>query len=299
MDYLNVYREMISLRGLTDHTVKSDSTYIRSYLDYLHTLLHKQPEDASWDELRDFIRWLQKERALSDRTINHCISQLRFFTMYVLHKPWDPTQLPMRKFDSFLPFVPTQKEAELFISTLSDLKPKAMVALMYSAGLRVGEVCSLRYRDIQRKNMRIHIAHSKNRSDRYAVLSQKALDILTDYWFAYGRPSGWLFPKQTDPSRPIDTFYITRHMRAHEESLVWEPRLTCHSFRHAFGTHLYENGTDLLTIKNLMRHKSLYSTLLYIHPAPSQSRNVLSHFDRIGRASIEYLPDPNDLAGFV
>ena len=176
MDYLNVYRGMISLRGLTDHTVKSYSTYIRSYLDYLHTLLHKQPEDVSWDELRDFIRWLQKERALSDRTINHCISQLRFFTMYVLHKPWDPTQLPMRKFDSFLPFVPTQKEAELFISTLSDLKPKAMVALMYSAGLRVGEVCSLHYRDIQRKNMRIHIAHSKNRSDRYAVLSQKALD---------------------------------------------------------------------------------------------------------------------------
>lgn len=86
MDYLNVYREMISLRGLTDHTVKSYSTYIRSYLDYLHTLLHKQPEDVSWDELRDFIRWLQKERALSDRTINHCISQLRFFTMYVLHK---------------------------------------------------------------------------------------------------------------------------------------------------------------------------------------------------------------------
>ena len=176
MDYLNVYREMISLRGLTDHTVTSYSTYIRSYLDYLHTLLHKQPEDVSWDELRDFIRWLQKERALSDRTINHCISQLRFFTMYVLHKPWNPTQLPMRKFDSFLPFVPTQKEAELFISTLSDLKPKAMVALMYSAGLRVGEVCSLHYRDIQRKNMRIHIAHSKNRSDRYAVLSQKALD---------------------------------------------------------------------------------------------------------------------------
>lgn len=74
MDYLNVYREMISLRGLTDHTVTSYSTYIRSYLDYLHTLLHKQPEDVSWDELRDFIRWLQKERSLSDRTINHCIS---------------------------------------------------------------------------------------------------------------------------------------------------------------------------------------------------------------------------------
>ena len=101
MDYLKTYREMISLRGLTDHTVKSYSTYIRSYLDYLQTILHKQPDDVSWDELRGFIRWLQKDRSLSDRTINHCISQLRFFTMSVLHKPWDPTQLPMRKFDSY------------------------------------------------------------------------------------------------------------------------------------------------------------------------------------------------------
>lgn len=87
MDYLKVYREMISLRGLTDHTVTSYSTYIRSYLDYLQDILLKQPEDVSWAELRDFILWLQKERSLSDRTINACISQLRFFTIYVLHKP--------------------------------------------------------------------------------------------------------------------------------------------------------------------------------------------------------------------
>ncbi|MFQ9386168.1 MAG: tyrosine-type recombinase/integrase [Coprococcus phoceensis] len=80
-----------------------------------------------------------------------------------------------------------------------------MISLMYSAGLRVGEVCNLRYRDIERKNMRIHVAHSKNRSDRYAILSEKAMDILTRYWFAYGRPTGWLFPKQTDPSRPNGT----------------------------------------------------------------------------------------------
>src|SRR5699024_9494412 len=118
MDYLKAYREMISLRGLTDHTIKSYSTYIRSYLDYLQTILGRQPEDVSCAELLEYIRWLQKDRSLSDRTINHCISQLRFFTLYVLHKPWDPTQLPMRKFDSYLPFVPTQKEAELFISSL-------------------------------------------------------------------------------------------------------------------------------------------------------------------------------------
>lgn len=189
MDYLKVYREIISLRGLTAHTVKSYSAYIRSYLDYLQAILFKQLEDVSWEELREYIRWLQKDRSLSDRTINTCISQLRFFTMYVLHKPWDPTQLPVRKFDSYLPFVPTQEEVDRFISALSNLKPKAMVSLMYSAGLRVVEVCNLRYCDIERKNMRIHVAHAKNRSDRYAILSQKDLDILTEYWFTYNRPT--------------------------------------------------------------------------------------------------------------
>lgn len=69
---------MISLRGLTGHTLKNYSTYIRAYLDYLSNILHKAPENVSWDELRDFIRWLQKSRNLSDRTINCAASQLRF-----------------------------------------------------------------------------------------------------------------------------------------------------------------------------------------------------------------------------
>ena len=281
-DYLKQYREMISLRGLTDHTVISYSTYIRSYLGYLSDILHKSPEDVSWDELRDFIRWLKTEKQLSDRTVNHCISQLRFFTLYVLHKPWDPTQLPMRKFDSYLPYVPSQQETRRFISTIPDLKQRAMVALMYSSGLRIGEVCHLRYEDISRKNMRIHICHSKSREDRYALLSPAALEILTEYWFQYGRPTGWLFPKQTDPSRPIDTFYLSRHIHEHERRLGWEEKLTCHSFRHAFGTHLYENGTDLLTIKALMGHKSLLSTVLYVHLSARHLSQTVSPFELEG-----------------
>ena len=277
--YLDSFREMISLRGLTDHTLKSYCTYIRSYLDYLSTLLHKSPEDVTWAELRDYIKWLQKSRSLSDRTINCSISQLRFFTIYVLHKPWDDSQLPMRKFDTYLPFVPSREEAHIFISSLPDLKQKAMVSLMYSAGLRVGEVCQLRYQDIERSQMRIHVRHTKNRSDRYAILSHNTLDILTDYWFAFGRPTEWLFPSERDPDKPSHTNNVMRWMGIHEQRLGWGHRLTCHSFRHAFGTHLYENGTDLLTIKNLMGHKSLNSTLIYIHLASFHSGRIVSPFD--------------------
>lgn len=282
MDYLKRYRRMIALRGLTDHTVRSYSTYISAYLDYLATVVCKYPSQATWNDMRRFIDWLQQTRGLSDRTINGVISQLRFFTLYVLHKPWDPYQLPIRKFDSYLPYVPTKDEIQTFISTLADLKQKAMVSLLYSAGLRIGEVCQLKYEDIERKNMRIHVSHGKNRSDRYAILSENTLAILTEYWRAFGRPKGWLFPKQHDGSKPIDTFYLMRHMRAHEERLGWEHRITCHSFRHAFGTHLYENGADLLTIKHLMGHKSLNSTMIYVHLASFSSRAVKSPFDLMG-----------------
>ena len=277
--YLNSFREMLSLRGLTDHTLKSYCTYINAYLDYLSNILHKSPEDVSWDELRDYIRWIQNTRELSDRTINCAISQLRFFTMYVLHKPWDDTQLPLRKFDTYMPFVPSKEETWQFISTIPDLKVQTMVTLMYSSGLRIGEVCSLRYENIQRKNMRIHIPHSKNRQDRYAILSSHALNLLTRYWMECGKPMGYLFPKQRDNERTIDTFFLSRHIHAHEDRLGWEHRLTCHSFRHAFGTHLYENGTDLLTIKNLMGHKSLASTMIYIHLASNGASSAVSPFD--------------------
>lgn len=284
MDYLKRFKDMISLRGLADHTIKSYQTYISSYLKYVEDKLHKKPSMVTYAEQRRFLENLKHERNLSDRTINAVISQLRFFTMYVLHKPWDETQIPMRRFDTFLPFVPTQDETRIFISTLDDLKVKAMVSIMYSSGLRIGEVCSLRYDDISRTNMRIHVTHGKNRSDRYAVLSKAALDILTEYWFAYGKPKGYLFPKQTDPTRPIDTFYLARHIASHEEELGWPKRITCHSFRHAFGTHLYENGTDLLTIKTLLGHKSLSSTEIYVNLAVSANHSFTSPFDSIMEA---------------
>ena len=276
---------MISLRGLTDHTLKNYCTYIRAYLDYLSRFLLKAPEDVSWNELRDYIRWLQNSRNLSDRTINCAISQLRFFTIYVLHKTWDDTQLPFRRFDEYLPYVPSRQDTWTFISTMPDLKQKAMTALMYSSGLRIGEVCSLRYEDVDRKNLRLHITHGKNRHDRYAILSTAALDLLTQYWFQYGNPRGYLFPKQNGQDRPIDTFFLSRHIHAHEDRLGWERRLTCHSFRHAFGTHLYEDGVDLLTIKALLGHKSLSSTAIYVHLASNGTGSAVSPFDRMAGVS--------------
>lgn len=285
--YFNSYREMISLRGLTDHTLISYCTYIRAYLDYLQHVLHKQPEDVSWQDLRDYIRWLQQQRSLSDRTVNTAISQIRFFTLYVLHKPWDNTQLPMRKFDTYLPYVPSRREALHFINTLPTLKQKTMVALMYSAGLRAGEVCQLKYEDIKRSSMQIHISRTKNRSDRYALLSTNMLQLLTEYWYEYDKPLDWLFPAAFDSSKPCKTGVLARQVLEHRMRIGANPKLNCHSFRHAFATHLYESGTDLLTLKELLGHVSINSTVIYVHLASYSSRNIRSPFDMTGGVPLE------------
>lgn len=283
-DYFQSYRDMISLRGLTEHTIPSYCTYISAYLNYLSGFLHKRPDDVSWQDLRDFIKWLQFDRSLSDRTMNAVISQLRFFTIYVIHKSWDCTQLPKRRFDDYLPYVPSQKDTWIFIYTLTDLKVKAFVTLLYSAGLHSGEVCHLKCSDIEHSNKRIFIRQGKNRSSRYAILSETAWNVILEYWYSFpsgSRPKDWLFTQQRDKSQPLNHEHIPHYIAMHEKQLGWEHRISCHTFRHAFGTHLYENGTDLLTIKALLGHKSINSTTIYVHLASTGTTGALSPLDRL------------------
>ena len=281
-EYLDTYLTMIALRGLTDHTLKSYKTYITAYLDFVFDLLKKDPADVTWDEMRLFIKHIQQTRSLADRTINAVISQLRFFTMYILHKPWDQTQLPMRKFNQYMPFVPSRDEVAAFINAIENLKFRTMVILMYSAGLRVGEVCNLRCEDIDRKNMRIHITRSKNRSDRYAILSPAVLKELENYWYKCGRPRNYLFPQSRNPDMPNRQPLVEYHIRAAEKKLGWEHRFTCHSLRHAFATHFYEDTHDLLTLKHLLGHKSLNSTTIYVTLSSATLRKYASPFDSLG-----------------
>jgi len=283
--YIEQFLEMISFRGLTANTLKSYKSYVKSYLSYVETYLNKLPEDVTWEEMRTYIAFTKKSRDLSDRTINAHISIIRFFVEYVLHKPWDRYQLPFRKFDTYMPTIPSQDEARHFINTIPNLKHKTIVALLYSAGLRVSEVCNLKYSDVCRKDMSIYIERSKNRSDRYAILSENALDILTRYWYTYGQPRNWLFPStQNNGIKPIVTFTVCRIVNDHIDRLGWSQKLNCHSFRHAFGTHLYENGVDLLTIQRLLGHKSINSTTIYVHLASFRSGVMKSPFDSHGAA---------------
>jgi site-specific recombinase XerD len=174
----------------------------------------------------------------------------------------------------------SKQDTHHFINTLENLKHKAIISLMYSAGLRVSEACNLKYNDINRKNMTIYIRRSKNRQDRYAILSKNTLDILTQYWLSFSKPMDWLFPSTfNNGEKPIAPFTVHRFIKDHEMRLGWESRISCHTFRHGFGTHLYENGVDIIAIKNAMGHKSLNSTAIYINLAGYKHQTITSPFD--------------------
>jgi len=281
-DYIAEFRNMLNFRKLAKSTVDNYLTYIRRYLEFAEIVLEKDPKDLTWEERRNFIMYTESSCELSPRTINLIISVLQSFTIYVLHQQWDSTQVPKRKFDEYLPYILSPEETWHFISTIPDLKIKAMVSLLYSSGLRSGELSQLRYDDISRERMRVHIAKSKNRSEGYTQLSSQALQYLTDYWLAHGKPRGWLFPGIRDNQKPIGSYVALKGIREHEKRLGLEHKITCHTFRHCIGSHLYQNGVDLPTIQKFLRHKSIISTLIYITLADTVFDTVVNPFDLMG-----------------
>ena len=269
---------MIELRGLTNNTAKSYNSYLRKYLSYVANTLGKAPEDVTWDDIRTYIFHLKNEVGLSGKTINASNAQLKFFYEYVLNKSWDRYQVPTSRVNNYLPKILTLEEVKYFIDTMPNLKHKAMVSTAASSGLRINETCSLHYEDIKRDTMSIHVRESKNRSDRYTLLSKDNLKLLTQYWFEYGKPRDWLFPGQKEGTH-LSKQSLHNTIKDHVARLGWDSRISAHTFRHCFGTLHYENGTDLYTIKELMGHKSLSSTLIYIHLSSKAKLGVRSPFD--------------------
>lgn len=284
MDYFSIFTQMLQAKGLTDNTIRSYKTYIRPYLSFLSTN-SVSPEEASWQCMRDFLVWIQAERSLSDRTINMIISYLQFFHMYVLHKVWDQTQIPFRKFNIYLPFVPSRQQVKTFISALEDPKARLAVSILYATGLRLDELCHLKCKDIFSSSKKIHVAASKNRQDRFVPMPDLIWQMILSYYSGLPKdmkPNTWLFTQQHSICRPMDKQWIQKMILDKRTALGMRDKLTAHSFRHAYATHCYENGMDLLTLKTFLGHKSLNSTTIYVHLAVSSMSRTPNPFEQIG-----------------
>ena len=154
-----------------------------------------------WQELTvaDADDYLTTKRLMGilPETYNHYYGALRFMYKRVLKLNWDEDEIPRMKRDRSLPTVLSREEVNAILDVTTNLKYKAIFAVMYSGGLRVSEATHLHYDDISRSNHSIHIRNTKNRMDRYTILADRTLDILTQYWFQCQRPRNILFPSQT------------------------------------------------------------------------------------------------------
>lgn len=281
--YLNKHRDILSFRDLAPGTIASYTSYLTTYINWVETQLPGRSLDSvSWEEIRSYVRWLKDIKGLNPRTVNVHIAQLRDFFFYVLHKDWDNREVPFLHFDQFLPVVPTREQVNAIIDSITNPKHKAEIALLYSSGIRVSELCRLHCGDIFRSKNCIYISRSKNRSDRYAILSDKAYDLLVSYIrsaYRGAHPEDWLFPGQASGSHICEQSIYNIFIRHLNKTGFGDCGFNLHSLRHAFGLHLYESGADIISIKEAMGHRSLSSTEVYLTLGIGNGRSVKSPYD--------------------
>ena len=187
-------RETASKRNLKESTVDAYCVTIHHFLESIGktNLSELTIQDV------DFFLSLKREKGIAPQTYNHYLSAIRFLYKRILKIYLDEDDFPRMKKNIHLPVVLSKDEVEALLDATTNLKHKTILATMYSAGLRVSEVTHLHYCDISRTNKSIHIKDTKSRNERYTLLADRTLDLLTQYWFEYGKPMDILFPSKQE-----------------------------------------------------------------------------------------------------
>ena len=211
--------------------------------------------------------------------INATVSALRFFFNVTLDRPDLAKHLSFMREPRKVPVVLSPEEVARFLEAAPSIKYKAALSVAYGAGLRVSEVVSLKVSDIDSKRMMLRVEQGKGRKDRHAMLSPVLLELLRD-WYRIAHPQGWLFPGQ-NPASPMTTRQLTRACHAAADMAEIAKRVTPHTLRHSFATHLLEQNIDIRVIQVLLGHAKLETTALYTRVATNTIREVRSPLDHL------------------
>ncbi len=271
--YLQKLEETGKIRNLSTSTIDCYKNYVLVFLKHAN----KNPEELTCEDVRAFLL-AKKEAGLKATTLNLYNSSIRFFYRKVLRIVWDDITIPRMIEEHKLPVVLSTKEIQLLLDATEDIKYKTMLATMYASGLRVSEVIHLHYNDVSRKNMQIYVRESKSRQDRYTILSQKNLNLLTEYWYACGKTRDILFPNKFT-GQYLTVSALEQVMRRSVQKAGISPDATPHSLRHSFATHLLEQGVDVRNIQALLGHRDPKSTEVYLHVSNKTLMGIRSPFD--------------------
>ena len=276
-------QRMIDDMTLRKLNPKTQDAYIRSVIK-LTRFLGRSPDSASADDLRQFQLHLAKN-GVSNKTINATITGLRFFFEVTLDDHQALCKMSTVREPRKLPVVLSPDEVRRLLEATTNVKYKAALATAYGAGLRASEVTHLKVTDIDSQRMMIRVEQGKGNKDRNAMLPP-ALLVLLRHWWRVAQAQrrmlkgGWLFPGQ-NPVNPLSTRQLRRAMEASVTLAGLEKHVSLHGLRHAFATHLLEQGVDIRLIQVLLGHKKLETTAMYSHVATRILRDTHSPLDAL------------------
>jgi len=269
--------EDLRIRNRSEGTQKS---YIRQVAAFARHF-GRSPADLGPEHVRAWQVHLVEERGVCWSTLNVAVCALRFLYRITLGRDWALDLIPFAKPEKKLPVVLSPQEVKRLLDAVAIPKHHAMLSVAYAGGLRVSEVAGLRIENIDSERMVIHVQAGKGKKDRFVPLSPRLLDELRAYW-RISRPRPFLFPGQ-DPAQPITRETIWRVCRRAADKAGLAKRVSPHTLRHCFATHLLEAGEDIRTIQMLLGHRALRTTCRYTHVSVEKLRSV--------RTPLDLLPD--------
>jgi len=274
---LRAYIEMLRLKNYSPNTIK---TYKYLFAEYLNHFPKQKPGTVTKFQILDFMVGKRNKNNWSSTRQNQMINAIKFFYEKLLKHPPQEYDLPRAKKEFKLPTVFSENELLRIILATENLKHRAMLCLAYSAGLRISEIVNLKMEDIDRERMVINIRQAKGRKDRQVMLSAALLELLSIYYKEEKKkPKVYLFEGQYRGK--YSTRSIELIMKAAKRKAGVHKKGSIHAIRHSFATHLLEGGTDIFTIKELLRHSSLKTTAIYAHVSKKHIAKVQSPLDKL------------------
>lgn len=272
------YRERMSrdleIRGYSPRTRECYLGCVRRLVGY-HM---RPPDELTLEDVNRYQLYLTREQKVSSSTFNQAVCALRFFFSVSMETDWEVRRIPYQKTGQRLPVILSYEEVDAILESVVNLKHRAILMTVYAGGLRLGEVLNLRVNEVDSGRMVLRIEQGKGRKDRYVMLAETLLETLREYWRRY-KPRDWLFPGR-DPGTPLKPRSVQKVFAKAKVAAGITKRVSVHSLRHAFATHLLEDGTNIRVIQRLLGHKSLRSTEIYTHVASTYVTETRSPLDR-------------------
>jgi integrase/recombinase XerD len=270
-------QRMIDDMTIRNMSLNTQKAYIRAVKNF-GIYFRKSPDKLSFEDVRKYQLHLFS-RGLGAQATNQIMCGLRFFYSTTLGMSQVSEHIPLARRPDALPAVLAREEVERFLRAVNDLEYRTAFVTIYAAGLRVSAAVALTVKDIDSARMVIHVRQGKGRKDRYVMLSEQLLGILRAYWKCT-RPQHFLFPGP-DPTRPITVRSLQRACCDAVQTAGLDKKVTIHTLRHSFATHLLEQGVDIRVIQDLLGHRHINSTALYARVAVNTIRQIKSPLDAL------------------